>query len=269
MSQLDLFGNELVEQVKPIRVVPREGCDSVLMLGDCLERMLEIEADSADLVLCDPPYGTTACKWDTIIPFEPMWRNLKRIAKKNAAIVMTASQPFTTALAASNMKAFKYELIWEKTTAVDFAMAKKRPRKKHENILVFCEGTHLYNPQMEPGKPYTDKPRKRSNKIYGSSMPKLGIENKGFRYPSSVQKFSSGNNGNVHPTQKPVALMEYLIQTYTNEGDTVLDFTFGSGTTGVAAANLGRKFIGIEMDADYFEIGRKRILDACGIVTIG
>jgi site-specific DNA-methyltransferase (adenine-specific) len=230
-----------------------------LIHGDCLDIMPTLEDNSIDMILCDLPYGTTACKWDIIIPFESLWKQYKRLIKDNGAIVLTASQPFTSALVMSNPDMFKYEIIWEKTNAVDFAMAKKRVRKMHENILVFYTTQPIYNPQMTEGKPYTDKPRKRTNNIHDSSMPNLGIENKGFRYPSSVQKFSNSNHGIQHPTQKPVALMEYLIRTYTNEGDVVLDSCMGSGTTGVACVNTNRKFIGIEMDDNYFAYASNRI----------
>jgi len=230
-----------------------------LLHGDCLELMHDIPDGSIDMILCDLPYGTTACKWDTVIPFEPLWAHYKRVIKPNGAIALFGSQPFTSALIMSNPKMFKYEWIWEKTNAVDFAMAKKRARKLHENICVFYEKQTTYNPQMQKGKPYIDKPRNRTNNIHDSTMPKLGIVNNGIRYPSSVQKFSNGNNNNVHPTQKPVALLEYLIKTYTNEGETVLDNCMGSGSTGAACKNLSRRFIGIEKDENYFNIAVKRI----------
>jgi len=231
-----------------------------LMLGDCLERMKEIPDGSVDMILADPPYGTTACKWDSIIPLEPMWAELKRIIKPNGAIVMTASQPFTTALIASNLKEFRYCWVWEKTLFTNFAQVKKQPAKRHEDICVFYQKQPTYNPQMGQGKPYTDKERVRSMGVTGDALPsKKAITNTGTRYPSSVQKFSNGNNGSVHPTQKPVALMEYLIKTYTQEGETVLDFVMGSGTTGVAAKKLNRKFIGIEKDETYFKIAQDRI----------
>lgn len=234
-----------------------------LMQGDCLERMKEIPEGSVDMVLADPPYGTTACKWDTVIDLEKMWVELKRIVKPNGAIVMTASQPFTSALVMSNPKMFRYCLVWEKTLFTNFAQVKKQPAKKHEDICVFYQKQPTYNPQMGQGKPYTDKERARSMGVTGDALPsKKAITNTGTRYPSSVQKFSNGNNGNVHPTQKPVDLMEYLIKTYTNESETVLDFTAGSFTTGVACVNLNRKGIMIEMDEGYFEIGVNRIKEA-------
>jgi len=231
-----------------------------LIQGDCLEKMKDIESGSVDMVLADPPYGTTACKWDSIIPLEPMWEQLKRVIKPNGAIVMTASQPFTTTLIASNMKMFRYCWVWEKTLFSNFALVKKQPAKKHEDVVVFYNKQPTYNPQMEIGEPYTDTVRGRTMGVIGDAVPmKKAIDNKGTRYPGSVQKFSNGNNGNEHPTQKPVALMEYLIKTYTNEGETVLDFTMGSGTTGVACKNLNRNFIGIELDPEYFKIAEKRI----------
>ena len=231
-----------------------------LMLGDCLERMKEIPDGSVDMILADPPYGTTACKWDSVIDLPSMWEQLKRIVKPNGAIVMTASQPFTTILIASNMKMFRYCWVWEKTLFTNFAQVKKQPAKRHEDICVFYQKQPTYNPQMGQGKPYSDKERARSMGVTGDALPsKKAITNTGTRYPSSVQKFSNGNNGNVHPTQKPVALMEYLIKTYTNEGETVLDFCMGSGTTGLAAKNLNRKFIGIEKDETYFRIAKQRL----------
>lgn len=235
------------------------------MAGDCLERMKEIPDDSVNMVLTDPPYGTTACKWDAVIPFEPMWGQLKRIIKPNGAIVMTASQPFTSALIMSNAGMFKYCWIWEKTLFSNFALIKKQPAKKHEDVVVFYNKQPVYTPQMEKGVPYTDKARGRTMAVIGDAINmKTAIDNKGTRYPSSVQAFSNGNNKTVHPTQKPVALMGYLIKTYTNEGDRVLDFTMGSGTTGVAARRLKRQFIGIEKDPDYYGIACGRILSEAG-----
>ena len=232
-----------------------------LINGDCLEKMKDIPDASVDMVLTDPPYGTTACKWDSIIPLEPMWAQLKRVIKPNGAIVMTASQPFTTTLIASNMKMFKYCWVYQKTLGTNPMLVRKQPFRKHEDICVFYSKQPTYNPQMEVGAAYTDKARESGldaiNK--GRRGQKKAIDNKGTRYPSTVQKFSNKNNGNIHPTQKPVALMEYLIRTYTNKGETVLDFTMGSGTTGVACKNLNRNFIGIELDTEYFKIAEKRI----------
>ena len=193
-----------------------------------------------------------------------MWEQLKRIIKPNGAIVMTASQPFTTKLISSNLKMFKYCWVYQKTLGTNPMLVKKQPFRKHEDICVFYGKQPAYTPQMEKGAAYTDQARESGldaiNK--GKRGQKKAIDNKGTRYPSSVQKFSNGNNGNVHPTQKPVALMKYLIKTYTNEGETVLDFTMGSGTAGVAAVNLNRNFIGIELDEDYFRMAEKRIASA-------
>jgi DNA modification methylase len=312
-----------------------------LMQGDCLERMKEIESGSVDMILADVPYGTTACKWDSIIPLEPMWYQLKRIIKPNGAIVMTASQPFTSVLVVSNIEMFRYSWVWEKEQGVNFLTAKKNPMKVHEDICVFYldeaqvkgrsakflglrsyfvgekdklslkskdikkllgndMGGHYftsgmqwtlptkenyeklslsggfkrlwvdlkreyddiakdckiqYNPQMTKGVPYTSG-LGNSGEVTGR-VEKKQTKNKGHRYPRSVQKFNRETG--LHPTQKPVALMEYLIKTYTNESEMVLDFTAGSFTTGVACVNLNRKFIGIEMDKNYFDIGVNRI----------
>ena len=236
--------------------------------GDCLEEMKRIPDGSVDMVLTDPPYGTTACKWDSVIPFEPMWEQLKRITKKNGAIVLTASQPFTSALVMSNSKMFKYEWIWHKNKVTDIFNANNAPLKAHENILVFANNRkYTFNKQME------DRSENSHTKGYVESKGKgiyEGVSNsskavlKGSKSnPKSVQYIehlhwtSSEKTG--HPTQKPVALMEYLIKTYTNEGETVLDFTMGSGTTGVACVNLNRNFIGIEKNLSYFNLATDRI----------
>jgi len=232
-----------------------------LIQGDCLEKMKDIPDKSVDMVLCDLPYGTTACKWDTIIPFEPLWEQYKRIIKDNGAIVLTASQPFTSALVMSNIKMFKYEWIWEKSRKTNHMMAKKQPLKKHENILVFYNNQPKYNPQgtidCEITKKNTEG-RLRSN-VYGKTGNNLEHLQKKTGYPDSVLKVNNEHNVGFHPTQKPVTLFEYLIKTYTNEGDTVLDNCMGSGTAGVACKNLNRNFIGIELDSEYFKIAEKRI----------
>ena len=238
-----------------------------LMQGDCLERMKEIPDGSVDMVLTDPPYGTTACKWDSIIPLEPMWEQLKRVIKPNGAIVMTASQPFTTTLIASNIGWFRHEWIWVKNRGSNFASLKYNPFKEHESVIVFGKSKTTYNPikqeRSESGKARANYDFK--NDGGGEAVGVIKKEGrrvieKNLRNPSSVQKFNT--EVGMHPTQKPVALMEYLIKTYTNEGETVLDFTMGSGTTGVACANLDRDFIGIEMDEKYFDIAKARIESA-------
>ena len=241
----------------------------LMMLGDCLEKMKDIPSGSVDMILTDPPYGTTACKWDSVIPLELMWERLKRIIKPKGAIVMTASQPFTSALIMSNPKQFRHNLVWDKVSPTGHLNAKKKPLLRHEDVVLFSpvkHGNFTYNPEMRKGK-YRNKSPKRptdnvKDRCYGT------IEHKGDNfnddyYPTSIYQNSTGNRLNkLHPTQKPVALMEYLIKTYTNEGETVLDFTMGSCPAGVAAVNLNRNFIGIELDEDYFRIAEKRIASA-------
>lgn len=233
-----------------------------LLQGDCLEIMPFLPAGSIDLVLTDPPYGATACKWDTVIDLDRMWAQLKRIAKARAAIVMTASQPFTTTLIASNRKMFKYCWVWKKPQGVDPFMVKIRPLNNYEDVTVFSVAEPNYYPQLEKGKPYkTTRDKKgRKHALTGHQMKPTKTVNTGSRVPTRVLEFKRETG--IHPTQKPVALMEYLIKTYTNEGETVLDFTMGSGTTGVACANLGRNFVGIELDPDYFKIAQERVRGA-------
>ena len=235
-----------------------------LILGDCLEKMKSIPDKSIDMILCDLPYGTTACEWDTIIPFEPLWEQYKRIIKDNGAIVLTASQPFTSALVMSNIKMFKYEWIWDKKLPTGHLNAKRMPLKRHENILIFGKGNIKYIPQTilreniredKAGGVISDGTGKSA---FGKHSKVAGKYT--HRQPTTIQEFSNANKTNVlHPTQKPVALFEYLIKTYTNEGDLVLDNCMGSGTTGVACKNLNRNFIGIEKDENYFKIAEKRI----------
>jgi len=230
-------------------------------LGDCLELMKEINDKSIDMVLCDLPYGTTACKWDTIIPFEPLWEQYKRIIKPNGAIVLTASQPFTSALVMSNINMFRYEWIWEKSRKTNHMMAKKQPLKKHENIIVFYEGQPTYNPQgiMDCKIIKKNTEGRLNSNIYGKTGNKPEhLQNK-TGYPDSILKINNEHNVGSHPTQKPVALFEYLIKTYTNEGDLVLDNCAGSGTTAIACLNTNRNYICIEKDKGYFEISNERV----------
>ena len=237
-----------------------------LMLGDCLERMKEIPDGSVDMILADPPYGTTACKWDSVIPLEPMWEQLKRIIKPNGAIVMTASQPFTTILIASNIADFRHNLVWDKVSPTGHLNAKKKPLLRHEDVVLFSKAKHgvfTYNPQMRKGAYRNKSPKRSTDGVVGRCYGTVKHTQDNFNddyYPTSVYELSTANRlEKLHPTQKPVALMEYLIKTYTNEGETVLDFCIGSGTTGLAAKNLNRKFIGIEKDERYFEIAKKRL----------
>lgn len=237
-----------------------------LMQGDCLELMKSIPNGSVDMILCDLPYGTTACKWDTVIPFEPLWDQYTRVIKPNGAIVLFGSQPFTSALVMSNPKMFKYEWIWEKSKSGSAFTAKFRPVNKHENILVFAKGKTTYNPIMTEGTPYSRNHDTTecgvNNHSIGFNRKKVTTVNTGFRYPITVQKFQQKwrRQDQIHPTQKPVSLCEYLIKTYTDEGQLVLDNTMGSGTTGVACVNTKRKFIGIEQDENYFAIAKYRIV---------
>lgn len=238
--------------------------------GDCLEVMKNIPDKSIDMILCDLPYGTTACKWDTIIPFEPLWEQYKRIIKDNGAIVLTASQPFTSTLVMSNPDMFKYSWIYKKRCASNFAQAKYAPMKEHEDVLVFARGRVNYYPIKEErvgsGSErvkhlFSDATRHKSGEFVGAMNGEYNEKADELRYPSSVQEFNnraSGDRG-FHPTQKPVALFEYLIKTYTNEGNLVLDNCAGSGTTGVACKNTNRNYILIEKEPEYIDIINKRL----------
>ena len=237
-----------------------------LIKGECLEVMKSIPDVSIDAIITDIPYGTTACKWDSVIPFEPMWEQLNRIIKPNSAIVLFGSQPFTSSLIMSNPKMFKCEWIYNKKVPSNFGAAKFQPMKYHENVIVFSKKRHNYYPIKEErqGGGKQRQQYKYNNGKVGDFMKmsnKIALCTDDLRFPSSVQTFNNKSKGNVgmHPTQKPVELMEYLIKTYTNENETVLDFTMGSGTTGVACVNTKRDFIGIELDDKYFDIAKKRI----------
>ena len=229
--------------------------------GDCLDVMATLPDGSVDAVITDPPYGTTACKWDSVIPFEPMWEQLKRVTKKNGAIVLFGSEPFSSALRMSNIREYKYDWVWDKKLAGNGILAKRQPLKIHELIHVFS--SKVYNPQMSKGKMRVKMTGdiKTSEVNGGDGVRGTGEYMSDTYYPKSILQFSLAGlrAGRLHPTQKPVALMEYLIKTYTNEGETVFDFTMGSGTTGVAAHRLGRKFIGIELDEGYCEIAARRM----------
>jgi len=235
-----------------------------LYKGDCLtvmDKLIE-QGVVVDAIITDPPFNITACKWDKLIPFDKMWLRLNKLIKPNGAIVLFGSEPFSSALRMSNIKNYKYDWVWEKSIASNFALSKKQPHKKHENMSVFYNKQPIYNPQMTKGKPYSDKRTTARTSVSVGDKKKLNrtpIVNEGTRYPKTVQFFNNPNHKNVHPTQKPVALMEYLIKTYTNENETVLDFTMGSGTTILACKNLNRNGIGIELNEKYFEIAKTRI----------
>jgi site-specific DNA-methyltransferase (adenine-specific) len=234
---------------------------------DCLEGMKYIDDKSIDMILCDLPYGTTACKWDTIIPFEPLWEQYERVIKDNGAIVLFGQEPFSSYLRVSNIENFKYDWYWEKERLTNIAQVKKRPGKTVETISVFYKKQCTYNPQMQK---YEGK--KRTNKVKNGKLGKLiddgtkrvkEYQDTGWRYPTQVLRFQRDIlTSNLHPTQKPVALCEYLIKTYTNEGETVLDNCIGSGTTAIACINTNRNFIGFELDEHYYEIANERIQKA-------
>lgn len=232
-----------------------------------MDIMPTLPAASVDLILCDLPYGTTACAWDAVISFERLWEQYRRVAKPSAAIVLTASQPFTTTLISSNLTAFRYCWVWEKSRFANQMLAKKQPLKIHEDVAVFSFGRTVYNPQ---GLIECNKLTKQGSRITdnnGGGIRKVEYLQTHTNYPRSIVRINS-EGSTVHPTQKPVALMEYLIRTYTNPGDLVLDNCMGSGTTGVAARNAGRKFIGIERDPEYFKIARQRINGAPSAPTL-
>jgi DNA modification methylase len=248
------------------------GDDVTLYQGDCLEIMPALEAGSVDAIITDLPYGTTACAWDSVIPFEPMWEQVERILKPVGAFVTTASQPFTSKVIMSNLARFRYGWVWKKTRRTRFLDANRRPLLEHEDILIFGNGTHTYNPQMLVGSKHKrGSLRPRGSDSYGKFDPQMYESNLWF--PGSVIEISVASEScitlsqcpsrrDVHPTEKPVALYDYLVRTYTNLGDVVCDITMGSGTTGVACVQTGRKFVGIEIDQGYFDIAVKRISDA-------
>jgi site-specific DNA-methyltransferase (adenine-specific) len=229
-----------------------------LKLGDCLDVMKAIKDKSIDMILCDLPYGTTQNKWDSVIPFELLWKQYKRITKDNSAIVLTAQSPFDKVLANSNIKDFRYEWIWEKNVASGHLNIRWMPMKSHENILIFYKEPPTYNPQFEVGVPYTQN-RNSKKELSGNynDIKRIDTINKGKRNPKTILKFD--REIGLHPTQKPLLLMEYLIKTYSNEGDTILDNTMGSGTTMIACDNLNRDGIGIEKELKYFDISVKRL----------
>ena len=231
-----------------------------LIKGECLEVMKSIPDASIDAIITDPPYGTTACKWDSVIPFEPMWKQLNRIIKPNGAIVLFGSEPFSSALRISNINNYKYDWIWDKKIPSGMCNAKIMPMRQSELISVFIKGNNFYYPQMS----IRDKPIKSGGNKGSISAGTKGIKGEfkktyTHKYPTTHLVFNKVRRGSFHPTQKPIDLMEYLIKTYTNENEKVLDFTMGSGTTGVACVNTKRDFIGIELDDKYFQIAKKRI----------
>ena len=227
-----------------------------------MDKLIE-EGVIVDCILCDPPYGTTACKWDTVIPFKDMWDRLNKLIKPNGAIVLFGSEPFSSALRMSNIKNYKYDWVWEKPQGVNPLLAKKQPLNNIEYIHAFYKKQPIYNPQFEDGTPYkiTRDKNERLCEINNHIFKETTTINEGKRYPKRILRFKRETG--MHPTQKAVTLLEYLIKTYTNEDELVLDFTMGSGSTGVACMNTNRKFIGIELDKNYFNIAKGRIEEAC------
>lgn len=237
-----------------------------IILGDCLQKMRSIETGSVDMILTDLPYGTTACKWDSVLNLDKLWSEYNRVIRTGACIALTASQPFTSALVLSNINNFKYEWIWEKSKASNFLLARKQPLKAHESILIFSNGTTVYRPQMTNGKPFKGEGRsKKGSNWDGVNHVPNGTyrnDNNGTRYPGSVQYFKTAESekvGALHTAQKPVALFEYLIKTYTDENQLVLDSCAGSFTTAIACINTNRSYICIEKERNYYEIGKQRI----------
>lgn len=233
-------------------------------LGDCLELMKSLDSESIDMVLCDLPYGTTAASWDSVICLTELWIQYQRVCKLNAAIVLTASQPFTSVLGASNISMLKYAWIWEKSKASNFLLARKQPLKAHEDILVFCRGTPTYNPQKTTGKPFKGAGRSikgsQTELVNHVPNPTFRNDNTGDRFPRSIQYFvTAEREGCLHPTQKPIALMEYLIRTHSNVGDLILDNAMGSGTTCVAARNTQRNFIGMDNNVTFYNKALARL----------
>jgi site-specific DNA-methyltransferase (adenine-specific) len=235
---------------------------SKIILGDCIDEMKKLENKSIDLILCDLPYGTTQCSWDTIIPFKDLWEQYERLIKINGAIVLTASQPFTSNLIMSNTKLFKYSLVWEKSKSTGYLNSKKMPMRAHEDILVFYKKLPTYNPQMVQGTPYDKGKANRPTEVYREQKGEIHVKNEnGLRYPRSVQYFKTAESEGkvIHPTQKPISLFEWLIKTYSNENDIVLDNCLGSGTTAIAALRTNRRYIGIEINEEYYNLSLERI----------
>lgn len=235
--------------------------DATLFNADCFDVFPSIPDNSIDAIIADLPYGTTACKWDSILPFDKLWESYERIIKPNGAIVLFGSQPFTSALIMSNPKLFRYCWVWHKTRPSNFPLAKRQPMKYHEDICVFGIKSPFYYPQMVKADKVRKKGKNEGYRGFNKGLEKPEYLDKEYTdfYPSSIQTFVLHNKGLLHPTQKPIALLEYLVKTYTNEGETVLDNTMGSGTTGVACLNTNRKFIGIEKDQQYYQVAVNRL----------
>lgn len=240
---------------------------STLVNADCFDVFPFIEDKSIDAIICDLPYGTTACKWDSILPLDKLWNEYKRVLKPNGVILLTASQPFTTVLIGNDLKMFKYNLVWDKVAVTNPMLAKKQPMRCHEDILIFYNKQPTYNPQMRVGVKWSRAGKKQhtTDTLGQNTLFNNGSDESEMKYPKSIVTFSNADKTkNEHPTQKPLELMEYLIKTYTNEGDTVLDNTMGSGTCGLASIKNNRKFIGIEKEKQYYDVAVRRLSSYCG-----
>ena len=239
---------------------------STFVNADCFDVFPFIEDKSIDAIICDLPYGTTACKWDSILPLDKLWNEYKRVLKPNGVILLTASQPFTTVLIGNDLKMFKYNLVWDKVAVTNPMLAKKQPMRCHEDVLVFYDKQPTYNPQMRVGVKWSRAGKKQhtTDTLGQSTLFNNGSDESEMKYPKSIITFSNADKTkNEHPTQKPIDLMEWLIKTYTNEGDTVLDNTMGSGTTNLACIKLNRKSIGIEKEKQYYDVAVRRALEYC------
>lgn len=233
--------------------------DAELLCGDCFELMQGIPSESVDMILTDPPYGVTCCAWDKVQSFELMWQEFRRIIKPNGCIAIFAGEPFSSALVQSNLKMYRYELIWKKNVATDFLSARRRPMRIHDKIQVFYKKAPIYHPQKTKGEPYDRGWQNRKSELYGEMNRQRSKSENGERFPTSVLNFK--REYHFHPTQKPVPLLAWLIRTYTDAGDTVLDSFMGSGSTGVARMQEGRRFIGIEKEQKYFEVAKNRLAE--------
>jgi len=239
---------------------------STFVNADCFDVFPFIEDKSIDAIICDLPYGTTACKWDSILPLDKLWYEYKRVLKPNGVILLTASQPFTTVLIGNDMKMFKYNLVWDKVAVTNPMLAKKQPMRCHEDVLVFYDKQPTYNPQMRVGVKWSRAGKKQhtTDTLGQSTLFNNGSDESEMKYPKSIVTFSNADKTkNEHPTQKPIDLMEWLIKTYTNEGDMVLDNTMGSGTTNLACIKLNRKSIGIEKEKQYYDVAVRRASEYC------
>ena len=239
---------------------------STFVNADCFDVFPFIEDKSIDAIICDLPYGTTACKWDSILPLEKLWGEYKRVLKPNGVILLTASQPFTTVLIGNDLKMFKYNLVWDKVAVTNQMLAKKQPMRCHEDVLVFYDKQPTYNPQMRVGVKWSRAGKKQhtTDTLGQSTLFNNGSDKSEMKYPKSIITFSNADKTkNEHPTQKPIDLMEYLVKTYTNEGETVLDNCAGSGTTNLACIKLNRKSIGIEKEKQYYDVAVRRASEYC------